>query len=939
MNDCSSPFNNNEPVATPAETPPSEETAAAALTASTAVERRTKTSCIHQWHMDIQHDDGCTNDMNYPNEWIASKEVSQLMFHDTAQRCCDKFYAGRECVIYDDGGGCQLEAAATSPESGLATEAVAESLVGTSSCVWHPSQTSMGSCIYSNKYPTPWNDPNWKHMYLFDTHEECCLAAHSVLGCMREMDCETPKPTSQPVTTKPTSQPVTTKPTRQLPVTPRPTRKKTSKKPTPQPTNAPTSTYFIDHFSGLCRDAAYVDQPHYITTTFGRYESCCEASFAKAKCLAAMALLEDDNNTTPAPVPITDSPTYLPTQITYYVEHFTGMCVDSIDVPMPHYIVSNTTKQFSDYRDCCKTSFRKEECFAEGPAPPEPTSYPTEEATLDPTYLPSSLPSGQPSLPTARPTGGDCTEDKWGYDAEYVNGCTNNLDSNDDGSTSRSINKGMVVFQSWQECCHRFFSRLRNCRVDDRCRTDTEVVSYLDRRSRTISNDDCESHPMYHPDDVNKDGCTNSLDFPESWINLGKNRESALFYPTVFECCEELYLKKGYDCNIRNVCAVFITDHPTSSPTLLLPSKEEHSDKPTVDITSCLGQPWHPDMANAVVGVIGGCSNDAGYSESWNENPGMLLFDTAEECCNTHLIPYGLKCVIRDTCLANTTIDPRPSNTGSPDGDDLPSSSCESAKWHPTEGFTKCTNDLDYPQNWERANDLMFDGATECCVNVFNYADCAMEDLCASSDVLTSGTSMMPSQEPSLIPTKMSSSKPSTAMPTSEPPTKMPTSKPSSKMPISAPVHKSNPPTNPCIGKKQRKCRAPLCIWDKSQNSCLLVANQQNPSTKPTSPPAGEGTIRSRCTGKSKRRCPEIPGCAWNSSIKSCADNDDGCEGRMYHPRSVEDRTCSNDRDYPEMWDRPGMIAKYLLTSADQCCASFYDDGPCNVVNVCSTLQ
>jgi len=90
--------------------------------------------------------------------------------------------------------------------------------------------------------------------------------------------------------------------------------------------------------------------------------------------------------------------------------------------------------------------------------------------------------------------------------------------------------------------------------------------------------------------------------------------------------------------------------------------------------------------------------------------------------------------------------------------------------------------------------------------------------------------------------------------------------------------------------------------------------------------------------GKPKKQCKKIPGCSWNASKNSCIDylNGSGCEGRMYHPTNAKDRTCTNDGDYPELWESPGMRATYLLASSDRCCAAFYDDGPCNVVNVCS---
>jgi len=951
------------------------------------------------WHMDITHEDGCSNDDNYPEQWMDNPDSKILMFEDTAQKCCDKFYAGRECQIYDVGcSSSQLEA--TTPASGENPAIItppagspattptkpnqeSEEDVGPT-CAWHPSQTFVGACAYSNTYPAGWDDPNWRHIYLFDTHEECCLAAHGVPGCKGVMNCEAESPTMQP---------------------------NSGFRPTPPPTTlAPTGIFFIDYFSGLCLDGSLIVKPHYITTTYGSFESCCDSSFAKEACFAAGD--DFDGGDTPAPSPST----YSPTMTLYYVEHFTRACVDATEVPMPHYV--NTKETFTDYWSCCKTTPFRDQCFEEGLAP-EPTSGPTQNITPDPSRYPSSSPSVHPSKitlrpTTLRPTEEDCSDAKWRYDSEYVYGCTNLEKSESDSAT--------LFFQSWQECCQTFFARGRDCRIDNQCRTVTETIRFF-ARPRIANSCIPGSHPQYHPDNVHKDGCSNSLDFPDSW-NEDEN-QGTLFFPTAIECCENVYIERGLDCNIRNVCAVITTKQPTPRPT-----------------SPCQDRPWHPDTDPQVDADMIGCSNSAYFPQHWIDDADVMLFDTAEECCDSHYTAHGLECNVHDTCpteeessssspgnyvgdnthhsycdstrwhpsvggegtgvvsaCSNSQNYPHQWNnpglssymffddfldccqrhfpdefpacrmddvcaelTSSPTKTSLPSEtttspisteevmspSCRSAKWHITLDFSKCINDFDYPQTWEDASpSMLFDEAEACCLNVFNYADCEVEDICASNGV-TSGPSQLPSQKPTPS-TEIPSRAPSTKTPTPAPFRDISTSEPSVKITTSKPVHDSsiiiddNPVMDPCSGNTKKKCKqAPLCTWNHSQRSCVTHVDKIRfmpvPSSMP-SPEPTEETNRSRCTGKSQKQCSKLLECDWNKSTRSCSDSveEKACEGRMYHPRSSKDRTCSNDGEYPVLWDTPVMSAKYLLPSGDQCCASFYSDGPCTVVNVCST--
>jgi len=657
--------------------------------------------------------------------------------------------------------------------------------------------------------------------------------------------------------------------------------------------------------------------------------------------------------------------------VIYYVDGFTGKCANSIDAPMSHSVVNDATNQFTDYRECCLASFvMKEECFVRGPyvfPPQDPTLSPSALPSSLPSTLPSSLPTVQPTtpLPTVQPTKEDCTDDKWRYDPDYVSGCTNLVPGDNDSDGP------YLLFQSWKECCQRFFSRGNHCRVDDRCSISATTISFT---SRPRMDADCmNDNAQYHPDAKHKDGCTNSASFPATWLELPE--PSMIFFSTVEQCCQTLYLDTGYDCNVRNICGE-LTTPPTNSPIKTLPQ------------ASCDDRQWHPDIASD----SDGCSNSENIPDSWKRNILLretMLFGTAEECCQEHYALYGLWCNVNDVCSEETQSFPHPSSgdishsnsscssrrwhpnkgfskctnalggSSSSMFDDAtaccmqvfnypncpmedvctstgqtttPSiSSCESHKWHPNTDFSKCTNDV-----WEGPSILMFDDAAVCCMNAFNYDNCPTEDVCASgAEVITSPPSSRPTpsptptlttQTPTPTPTTQSPTpNPNTPAPTTNLPTKTPTNRPSFALIYGSSTLDDRGPKIPCGWRTMAQCKSRSCIWDTSKKSCVVLGE-----LSPT-PAVMMGEAPSdRCGGKNKRQCANDMYCSWDNFADSCT-----CGSDMYHPRSAHDRTCSNDGKYPALWNEPIMRDEYFFTSGLECCAAHYKDGPCKVVDIC----
>ena len=59
----------------------------------------------------------------------------------------------------------------------------------------------------------------------------------------------------------------------------------------------------------------------------------------------------------PTPVPTTPVPTVTP--LGYYVDHFSGLCIEE-DENMPHYI----TQTYREIQTCCHFSFAKAKCLS-----------------------------------------------------------------------------------------------------------------------------------------------------------------------------------------------------------------------------------------------------------------------------------------------------------------------------------------------------------------------------------------------------------------------------------------------------------------------------------------------------------------------------------------------------------------------------------------------
>jgi len=55
------------------------------------------------WHPDMVHKDGCSNSPNVPVEWTM-EAVYNNYHYSTSEACCDRFFSGKKCAVYDECG-------------------------------------------------------------------------------------------------------------------------------------------------------------------------------------------------------------------------------------------------------------------------------------------------------------------------------------------------------------------------------------------------------------------------------------------------------------------------------------------------------------------------------------------------------------------------------------------------------------------------------------------------------------------------------------------------------------------------------------------------------------------------------------------------------------------------------------------------------------------
>eukprot|EP00578_Thalassiosira_sp_NH16_P032546 CAMPEP_0181080846 /NCGR_PEP_ID=MMETSP1071-20121207/2789_1 /TAXON_ID=35127 /ORGANISM="Thalassiosira sp., Strain NH16" /LENGTH=817 /DNA_ID=CAMNT_0023162359 /DNA_START=45 /DNA_END=2498 /DNA_ORIENTATION=+ len=296
---------------------------------------------------------GCSNDDEYPKQWVTNPGLKDKMFKTTAEDCCREFFKNPDCPVTDVcGGGGPAPSGNSNPGPSPASGSSSSSA---SSCKWHIAQRSADGCSNDNDYPPIWLQPEIAGDMFFDTADACCVSMlpgkackHYDRGCSGSSSGgSTPsggggRP-SQP-------------------------------RPTPWPTPMP-KIYWVKETTGACVEDADDPKPHWIETSYSSYEECCPHARDSIACMASL----------PAAPVAPGSPTGRPTMkpFLFYVDPSTSMCVEDTEKKKPGWI----EKIYPVYEQCCNMDADvrdKELCLRARPTMINGISFGTSAPTRSP---------------------------------------------------------------------------------------------------------------------------------------------------------------------------------------------------------------------------------------------------------------------------------------------------------------------------------------------------------------------------------------------------------------------------------------------------------------------------------------------------------------------------------------------------------------------------
>ena len=128
---------------------------------------------------------------------------------------------------------------------------------------------------------------------------------------------------------------------------------------------------------------------------------------------------------------------------------------------------------------------------------------------------------------------------KWHPNMKTKDGCSNSMDYPADWK-----DRPEYFFDTAKACCDMFFVGGDKCKVHDECEGGSPKVT-------TISIVDCDT-VQWHPDMLNQDGCSNSLDYPEGWNEF-------YFFDTPEECCNNFFGNHGKPCKTYDSCNAMVS--------------------------------------------------------------------------------------------------------------------------------------------------------------------------------------------------------------------------------------------------------------------------------------------------------------------------------------------------------------------------------------------
>lgn len=165
----------------------------------------------HGWHVDRIHNDGCTDNNDIIDGWLINPEFKARMFHPTVEACCEQFFPGKPCEIYDT--GCLSQPATEppdpaptppvpSPEESNPDQSSAPVEPPAPSCSengWHIHRLNNDGCSDDGDILQGWLLDALKDKMFHPTAESCCEQFYKGKDCkIYDNGCSQPAPAPVP---------------------------------------------------------------------------------------------------------------------------------------------------------------------------------------------------------------------------------------------------------------------------------------------------------------------------------------------------------------------------------------------------------------------------------------------------------------------------------------------------------------------------------------------------------------------------------------------------------------------------------------------------------------------------------------------------------------------------------------------------------------------
>jgi len=707
------------------------------------------------WHADMKHQDGCSNDDNYPSDWLQD-QMRVHMFHASHQDCCKAIFVGRaaSCKKYDLGCTKVVEVGKVTKQP---TPPPTPPPIDPNCVIpgWHAEMSTglRDGCANDDNFPSDWLQSGLKQSMFFPTSKACCDQFFANKPCkVYQRGCRIDASLLEECDV-----------------------------PNYHPDKKKGNTYV-----GCTNDAEYpkewVGRRNW---EFASAMECCKKFHdgngrcpVREGCTDRVSYLDITKAPTKRPTKHpTNTPTKRPTaeptnkptsspttsaptvrEPKFYIVHGVGTCANDKVVPPPFYI----TTFYADMPTCCHFSWANDKCIAEYHAAEGITSPPVGTPTLAPSPIPSTeipVPDTVVEISTygslrieylevsSRDSGGrsklkdalTATLYSVMVSSPMVHSNLAVMLSSYGGQSFPSSADRTLIGEVHQK---RYYGEFENDEANQR-----NVPSSKSVTNRRLSVAQTLQFEMIIPARCNERcqtarGHTGMVAFNEikshfeEYVTGGVLSSSltamGISYGLLTEESEHPYVVSG-TLSYRFGSVSSATWTPTFYPTVALPTVSptmDPTENPTEEVILTLSPSSAPDTGEPTAiptaacsmlrwhyGGEGICTNNPNYPRLWDLRPDIgarFLYASLEECCAANS-PEG--CFVSDTCEVAST-------------SSITYCDARSMMYHPTTPSKRtCTNSKEYPAAWDHNDGFLFVSPQDCCAAYYS-GECYIKNVC-----------------------------------------------------------------------------------------------------------------------------------------------------------------------------------------------------------------